>query len=221
MKTLGIIGGIAPASTIDYYRTIVALVLERTGAYPPILINSIDLNKLLTLAGEKRFDELTSYLLDEVQKLARAGADFAILASNTPHLVFDELQAVSPLPLLSIVKSACDAAAAYERVGIFGTRFVMESRVYPATFVRPLPEEQEIIHTKYMTELIEGRFLPQTRGQLMSFVTRMQERDGIRALLLAGTELPLLLRDEEWHGVRLLDTGRIHAAAAVTRILEF
>ena len=90
MKTIGIIGGIAPASTIEYYRLIIASYREqkRDGSYPPIIINSIDMAKMLGLIGEKKVAEVTEYLLGEVIKLAKAGADLGLFASNTPHLVF-------------------------------------------------------------------------------------------------------------------------------------
>src|SRR5205814_803575 len=104
--TLGIIGGIAPESTIEYYRTIIALHRERTGGqYPPILINSIDLKKMLALVAEQRFPELITYLVAEIRKLAAGGATIGLFASNTPHIVFDELRSQSPIPLVSIVEA--------------------------------------------------------------------------------------------------------------------
>lgn len=110
--TLGIIGGIAPASTVEYYRALVAGYQEqRPGAYPSILINSIDLTRLLQLVADGRTTELVDYLGAEIERLARAGAGCALLASNTPHVVFDELRSRSPVPLLSIVEAAADAAA--------------------------------------------------------------------------------------------------------------
>jgi len=219
MKTLGIIGGIAPESTIDYYRTIVALTRERAGVYPHLIINSIDLPRLLDLADAKKLDELTNWLGEELERLARAGAELAILASNTPHIVFGELQAVSPIPLVSIVRAALDAAAPFQRVAMFGTRFTMQGSAYPPAIIRPSAEEQDVVHEKYMSELVNGRFLPETRALLESIIDRMKCDHAIDALLLAGTELPLLLRGEEHNGVRLLDTGRIHAAAAVVEML--
>src|SRR5512137_1155731 len=98
MKTPGIIGGIAPASTIEYYRSIIALYRERKGDgnYPPIVINSIDMKKMLDLIGGGRLTEVTEYLAGEVRKLAQAGADFGLMASNTPHIVFDDVQKKSP-----------------------------------------------------------------------------------------------------------------------------
>ena len=98
MKTIGVIGGIAPESTIQYYRLMVDSYrkLTRDGSYPPILINSIDMKKMLDLIGNNEFSTVTNYLVDEVKKLANAGADFGFLASNTPHIVFKDIQRDSP-----------------------------------------------------------------------------------------------------------------------------
>jgi aspartate racemase len=130
MKVAGIIGGIAPESTIEYYRLIVAAYRERLGdgSYPALLINSIDMRKMLGLIAAQALSALTEYLLREIDKLARAGAEFGLLASNTPHVVFAELQQRAPLPLLSLVEAACVATQALglKRVGLIGTRFTMQ-----------------------------------------------------------------------------------------------
>src|SRR5512137_420591 len=167
MKTVGIIGGIGPESTIEYYRQIIASYRQRQrdGSYPSLLINSIDMKKMLDLIGANELAAVTQYLLGEVQKLAQAGADFGALASNTPHLVFEALNRQSPIPLISIVETACDAAQALglRRTGLFGTRFTMRGRFYADVFSRerialvtPSPDEQTYIHNKYMGELVNG-----------------------------------------------------------------
>ena len=231
MKTIGIIGDTAPESTIEYYRLIVASCRERRqdGSYPPILINSIDMKMMLDLIGADRLADVTQYLLAEIKKLARAGADFGLLASNTPHIVFDDLQRQSPLPLISIVEAACEAAQALglRKVGLFGTRFTMQGRFYPEVFSRrgialsvPAPDDQAYIHDKYMGELINGVFLPETRERLLTIVDRLKKTDGIQGLILGGTELPLILRDVVARGIPFLDTTRIHVERAVARMLS-
>ena len=84
----------------------------RDGSYPSLLINSIDLKKMLDLISAGRLADVTRFLLDELGKLARAGAEFGLFASNTPHIVFDDLALRSPIPLISIVEATCDAAQA-------------------------------------------------------------------------------------------------------------
>src|SRR5690349_3753515 len=103
MKTLGMIAGIGPESTVEYYRTIISLYREESGngSYPQFVLNSIDLRKELAFIEADDLPGLTTYLLEEIEKLARAGCDFGLIASNTPHLVFDELATNAAIPLLS------------------------------------------------------------------------------------------------------------------------
>ena len=230
MKRLGIVGGIAPESTIAYYRMLIAAYRHERldGSYPELVIDCIDVTKMLGLIGEGKIEEVTAYLCASVKNLAAAGADFALLASNTPHLVFPEIRRRSSIPLLSIVDAAVESAAkrGLRRIGLLGTRFTMQASFYAEGFARhdieviaPDPEEQQFVHDKYVNELIPTVFLPQTREAILDIVRRMQQRDRIDGVLLAGTELPLLLPEPEYAGIPFLDTGRIHAEAAVREML--
>jgi aspartate racemase len=231
VKKLGIIGGIAPESTIDYYRRIIALYRARNpdGSYPPIVINSIDLQRVLATVGAGQLDALAEWMLTELAKLGRAGADFAIMASNTPHIVFDELDRQSPLPLISIVATTCDVAKArgLKRLALFGTKFTMQGRAYRDVFARkdiavvvPDPADQNYIHEKYMGELVAGVFLPETRAGLLAVVDRMKEQANVDGVILGGTELPLILGDPAHNGIPLLNTTQIHCEAAVERMFS-
>lgn len=231
MKTLGIIGGIGPESTIVYYRSIVASYREqkRDGSYPPILINSIDLTRILGLIGANQFNEVTEYIVNEVKKLAKAGADFGLLAANTPHIVFDEIQRHSPIPLISIVDVTCKEAQrlGLKKIGLFGIRFTMQGRFYPDIFSKagielsvPKPVEQDYIHDKYLNELVLGILLPETRERLLKIVERMKDEQGIEGLILGGTELPLILKDAQYTGIPFLDTTQIHVKHAVAELLS-
>src|SRR3954467_10275012 len=135
MKTLGIIGGIGPESTIEYYRTLISLYRKAAGdgSYPQLIINSIDLKKEIDLVAAGDVKPLTDYLVEEVEKLARAGADLALIASNTPHLVFDQVAKASPVPMISIVEVAAAVAKerGWNRPALFGTRFTMNGSFYP------------------------------------------------------------------------------------------
>lgn len=230
MKMVGIIGGIGPESTIEYYRSIIASYRKQKpdGSYPSIIINSIDMRKMLDLIAAGELSEVAEYLVSEVQRLAWAGADFGLLAANTPHIVFDEISRRSPIPLLSIVEATCGTAKALglKRLGLFGTRFTMQAGFYQDVFsmegitlVVPERDEQSYIHDKYMSELVNGIFLPETRGRLLKIVARLKERENIEGLILGGTELPLILRDVEGSGIPFLDTTRIHVKSVTTQLL--
>src|SRR5258707_10355598 len=112
MKTLGVIGGIGPESTIEYYRLLIQSYRTHVpdGSNPPILINSVNMKYLVTLFETNELAKVTEYLLAEIQKLADGGAHCGLLSANTPHVVFDEVSRRSPIPLVSIVEATCEAA---------------------------------------------------------------------------------------------------------------
>jgi aspartate racemase len=231
MKTLGIVGGLGPESTIDYYERIIALYRERTrdGSYPRFFIISVDLKKGLDFMEAGDLAGMADYLLDGINKLVRAGADFGLISANTPHIVFDQLAPRSPIPLISIVEATCAAAKArkLKRLALFGTRYTMQANFYPKVFVYegiellvPEPNDQDYIHDKYMNELVPGKFLAETRASLLAIVDRMKAKSGIDGVILAGTELPLILSDAGHNGIPFLNTTKIHCEAAVTEMLS-
>ncbi|MGA9564003.1 MAG: amino acid racemase [Candidatus Korobacteraceae bacterium] len=231
MKTAGMIGGLGPESTIDYYRSILARYRAKKpdSGFPHIIINSLDVDKGLAMLDAGRLDHLADYLALGIQTLVRAGADFGFIAANTPHIVFDELQRRSAIPLLSIVRATAHRAKALglKKVGLFGTGFTMRATFYPEEFERaeialviPTESERDFIHKKYIGELLKNQFLPQSRAEIMDVALRMQVEDGVEAIVLAGTELPLLLRDAADQGIEFLDTTVIHVEAVVDELLR-
>ena len=230
MKTLGLIGGTGPESTIDYYRLLTAQYREKAdGNSPLMIINSVNLKQMIDWMGANELGKVTDYLVDAFGKLQKAGADFGALTANTPHIVFDELNQRCSLPLVSIVEATCERAEAlgFKTVGLFGTRYTMQAPFYPKVFSRtnvklvmPNVQEQEFIHEKYFNELLKDIFLPETRTALLAIADEMKARDGIEGLILGGTELPLILRAEEHNGIRLLDTTRIHVDRLINEMLS-
>ncbi len=213
-----------------YYRSLIAgyRQLKADGSYPSIILNSLDVTKLLAWMGANQLSEVTDYLVYELQRLARAGADFAIIAANTPHIVFDEVQRRSPIPLISIVEATCAEAEkrGITKAGLLGTRYTMQSRFYLEVFSRkeitlvvPQEDEQDYIHDKYVSELLMDVFLPETRERLLGIIESMKQRHQIQAVILGGTELPLILHGPEACGIPLLDTTQIHVQAVVARLL--
>jgi len=229
MKTAGIIGGIAPESTIAYYREIVKQYLQHTEgkSYPRVIINSIDMNRMLSFIPGN-LPDLVDYMCAEIDKLKAAGADFAVLASNTPHIAFNEINKKSSLPLLSIVELACRKVKSlgYNKAGLFGTKSTMSNHFYQDVFavhnisiIVPADEEQEYINKVYFGELVKGIFLPETKQKLLQIVESMHKQYDIPAVILGGTELPLILKDGDSPDTALLDTTLIHVEGIIKELI--
>jgi aspartate racemase len=227
VATLGIVGGLGPESTIDYYRRILEeWKRDDPSSTPSIIIDSLDVNRGLRLVEHDR-PALIEYLSASTNRLAAAGADFAAMAANTPHVVFDELVARSPIPLVSIVEACAEEARrrGLRRLGLLGTRFTMEGSFYPEVFARrgiaivaPNGEERVWIHERYVGQLLKGEFRDETRDGVKSVIRRLREEDKIDGVILGGTELTLLLSDAAVEGIPALDTTALHVAAIVERL---
>lgn len=220
MKTIGIVGGIGPETTIVYYRLLIA------AGHTRIVINSVDPETLVPLVLGRQFDAVADYLCAEIARLAAAGADIGLVAANTPHICFEEIQRRSPIPLVSIVEATAKhvAARGFRRVALFGTRITMEERFFPDVFSRrdieivlPSADERSYIHDKYMGELFRGIVLPQTRSGLLEIVDAMAARNAIGGVILGGTELSLILTEPSHGSIPLIDTTRIHVDAVLAR----
>ncbi len=227
MPSVGLVGGLGPESTIDYYRRILeAWHRDTPSSAPSIVIDSLDVEQAIRLVERDR-QGLTDYLLASLRRLAGAGVDFAAMTANTPHIVFDDLAARSPVPLLSIVEVCAEAARerGLRRLLLLGTRFTMEAPFYPAVCARHgvdvvVPEEAERnwIHERYIGELLEGQFRDGTRQQFVSLVERWRNRERLDGVILGGTELPLLLTGPEVADLPALDTTALHVEAIVKRL---
>lgn len=230
MKMLGITGGVGPESTIEYYRFILEGYRARVtdDSAPHLIIDSLDVNRAIAMLDRNDLTGLADYVSASVARLTRAGTEVALMAANTPHIIFDEIQERASIPMISIVQTACDRARTLglRRLGLLGTGFTMRARFYPDVFERaglqlvtPAEDEQVFIHEKYIRELLKNKFEPDTRAALMEIIKRMRTKERIDAVILAGTELPLLLRGAEPEGIQFLDTTVIHVSAAVDAIL--
>lgn len=226
-KTIGMIGGIAPASTVDYYNRLISRFQERTGQreYPSIIINSINMTHMMELITNENLDELVDYLSEEIFTLEKAGAKVIFMASNTPHLVFEPLAQRVKTKMVSIVDSTIAYAQAkgHNRLGLFGTLSTMEGDFFQDGFeasgmeiITPMSDERKYIHKVYMEELVRGRFLPETKSRLLSIAARMYSEGQIDSLILGGTELPLILKSSDMEDIEMLNTTKIH----VERILD-
>ena len=220
MKKIGMIGGVGPESTVDYYQRIIKLyrLKVKDNSYPNIIINSIDMTAMLKMLADMDWDSLVGMLTDAINSLYKAGADFGFISSNTPHIVFEQVQKASPIPLISIVETTRRNTEnlGLKKVGLMGTLFTMQSNFYQTEFDRsgislvvPTGQEQQYIHQKLMAEIEQGIFLDSTREELLKIVKRMIVQDSIDGVVLGCTELPLILTKDEF-GIPFLNTTKIH-----------
>ena len=179
MRKLGLIGGTGPESTVPYYRGIVFAVQRETGNFPPLTIESVSVFDVLRLCGAGEYEKLTGYLLEAVRNLAGAGAEVAALTGNTPHIVFDRLQALSPIPLVSMVEATCRETVrrGLDRVGLLGTIFTMEEEFFRVPFREqgiqvavPTRAEREYLNRVIADELELGTVREESRARVLAMV---------------------------------------------------
>ena len=228
-RSVGLIGGLGPESTIDYYRRILERwALIHPSSAPSIVIDSLDVQYGLHLVATDR-PTLVEYLLGSVNRLAGAGVNFVAITANTPHIVFDELAARSPVPLLSIVETCAEEARrrGLRRLLLLGTRFTMEAPFYYEVFARRGIEvvrledaDRTWVHDRYVQELLVGDFRSETRDRFAALVERLKRTENADGVILGGTELPLLLTSPIIADLPVLDTTALHVAAIVERLLR-
>ena len=230
MKPIGIIGGLGPESTVDYYKEIIAEFNAKYDemAYPEVIIYSVNIDEFMKFVETKNWSGLSEWLLEKISSIHRAGAQFAVIASNTPHIVFDEIKSKSPIPLLSIVEETCNKAQEMDlkNVGLMGTKLTMEADFYKKPFISkgmsvvvPSEKEQRFIHHKLFSEIELGIFKDSTREELLAIAKRMVDEEGIDALILGCTELPLILTQSKYD-IPFLNTTAIHCESIIKYCLQ-
>jgi aspartate racemase len=230
-RTLGIVGGVGPESTADYYRRLIGRWRERGPAktYPSILLDSLNSASALDalLAGD--LDPTVRLFDASVARLAGAGAQLALIASVTMHLAFDRVAASAPIPMLNILDALVDAAlaAGIRRPGVVATRPTTEGEFFARSFeaagivlVRPDEADRAFVHEVYFGELVKGLFTDRTRARLVGVIEQMKTEQDVDAVILGGTELPLILREPTYAGVPVLDATGVHVEAAIDWLLR-
>lgn len=229
MTTIGLVGGLGPESTLMYYKEIVARCHDASpsGQYPRVLVNSVDMTTMLAFIERGDLDGLTGYLVAAISDLERAGASFAAIASNTPHLVFDMLHKRCALPLISIVEETAHTARTQnlKRLFLTGTGFTMNARFYAEVFSRygvdivyPEAADRQTIHSIIFPDLENGIVRPEKRELFLDICRSAIAMHGIDGLILGCTELPLIATEADF-SIPVLDTARIHIDAIVDRFL--
>jgi aspartate racemase len=219
MKKIGLIGGTAPESTLEYYKELNRILSGKTEKkeYPEITIESINLTKALNYCKNQDYDLLEEYLLNAINNLAKCGVEIAALTAGTMHIVYDQLKEKSPLPLISIPETVCQEAAnkGYRKVGLLGTIFTMEKDYMKKPFVSkgievitPNKDERTLINDIITNELEAGIVKDSSREKLVQIINKMK-LDGIDAIILGCTELPMILNQEICQ-IACLDIVQLH-----------
>lgn len=231
MKRIGIIGGLGPEATIDYYKELINSFKSAGNDlnYPEIIIYSVNMSEFITLMKQAEYHQASALLLQKLDALKFAGAEFAAISANTPHLMFSELQEKSKLRLISIVEATCNEflKRGLKRPGLFGTGFTMDATFYQDVFKRhgidvvvPGKQDRELINYKLFSEIELGIFKDETRQLLIRITEKMVKEQGIDSLILGCTEFPLILTEKEYAGIPMLNTTKIHVDAIVSYCLD-
>lgn len=230
MKNIGILGGMAPVSTAEYYRLLTSLTEgnDQRKKYPKIIIYSLNGEQFYNHLSSGNNSEVISILSSGIGALEGADADFALIASNTAHMFFDEVRDSSSIPLLSIVSATAKEAMrqGYRKVGLLGTNFTMNGNFYKKEFKKknirltvPNEKEKKYIHDKIFEEIAEGKFIEETKKEIVRIIKRIKRKEEIDAVVLGCTELPLLLKREDLN-LPILNTTKIHTNAALEYAIE-
>jgi aspartate racemase len=223
-KKIGILGGMSPESTVAYYEYITRTYTERYGdyGYPEILIYSVSFQPYVDWPNADRWDLVAQGLSEAAQVLASAGADLIIIATNTMHLMFDEVQASVDVPMLSLLDATGEAilARGFQTVGLLGTKFTMEKTFYQDALARkgiavlvPDAGDRAYVNDVIYDELVAGQIRDESRQEYLRIVQELAGR-GAEGVILGCTEIPLLVSEAD-AGLPLFDTTTIHAEAAL------
>ena len=229
MKKIGILGGMGPASTVIYYEHITEAYFQRYKdyAFPEVLIYSVNFQQFIELFYQNDWESVAEAAVRHIKTLHGAGADFALMATNTLHKVFDPVQRASPIPLISILDVVIEAIQreGMDRVALLGTVFTMRDDFFLRPFTLrgihtsvPGEKDRERIQEIIESELTVGNITEEARRFFLRIVSDF-EKAGVQGVVLACTEIPLLLRQEDC-GLRLFDTTRLHADKALDYALS-
>lgn len=221
MKTIGLIGGLGPEATVDYYNLLINAFKTGKGDlnYPEIIIYSVNMSEFVGLMRVRKYDEAVQKVVDKAESLKRAGADFAAITANTPHMLFDQISSRSPLPLVSIVEATRGECLkkGFSRTGLLGTGFTMKATFYQDVFrksgievVLPSDDDKDLIDQKLFSEIELGIFKDETRELLIRIIEKMVREHRIDSMILGCTELPLILTQPVYAGIPMLNTTQIH-----------
>jgi aspartate racemase len=230
MKTIGLLGGMSWESTETYYRLINEGIKQRLGGLhsAKICLYSVDFEEIEQLQHAGDWPATARILSEAAKRIEAGGADFLVICTNTMHKVVPDIEAAISIPILHIADAAANAikARGFETVGLLGTNFTMEQDFYKGRLLEkhginvviPEPEDRQFIHKVIYEELCLGEIKMASRDGYVRIIEKLSQQ-GAQAVMLACTEIPLLVQQEHTT-MPLLDTTAIHAAQAVEYALQ-
>ncbi len=229
MKTIGLLGGMTWHSTVEYYRLINSGVHQRLGGShcARCILYSVEFAEVERLQDAGEWDALAAFMIDLARRVESAGADFLVICANTMHRMAGAVEAAVSIPLLHIADATAGEIQrqGLKTVGLLGTRYTMEQDFYRARLEQqhglevliPGAEERETVHKIIYRELGRGIISETSRDAYRSVIRNLEAR-GAEGIILGCTEIPLLIRPQDYP-MPLFDTTAIHAEAAVTEAL--
>ncbi len=227
VNRIGILGGISYESTIKYYDLILEKYYEKfqNYYYPEIVIYSLNFQKLTDLENQNEKERYIEYLMSGIKSLENAGVTFIIIAANSPHAVYEDLERMSEVPILSIVKATAEKAKQenMKKLLLLGIKFTMQSTFYQQyckklgiEVITPSDDEQDTIEKIIFDELVIGFFKNESKKELLQIIHNNNDVDGV---ILGCTELPLILTQRDTD-IKLLDTMELHVDATLDHFLK-
>ncbi|MGD2148236.1 MAG: aspartate/glutamate racemase family protein [Anaerolineae bacterium] len=214
----------SPESTVAYYEQITHTYTERFGdyGYPQIIIYSVSFQPYVDWPRSGRWDLVAEGLSEAARSLESAGAEAILIATNTMHIVFDQVAASIDVPMLSLLDAVGEAIQerGMETVGLLGTMFTMEQPFYREaladmgiTVIVPGADDRKRVNDVIYQELVAGEIHDESRRAYIGIIQRLARR-GAEGVILGCTEIPLLVTEQD-AGIPLFDTTAIHAEAAL------
>ena len=221
MATVGIIGGLGVGATVHYYEKITAACKAR-GVVPDLVIAHADVDYGQSLVREGKLNALAVYLAGFVDRLSWAGAKAAAIPAVTPHICIAELRPLLKIPLINIVEvlAAELKACGIRRVALMGSVFTVQGSLWgqlpDVEIIKPQPDEIAFIGQAYQ-RILDDKTEPGDADALRRIAAKLQQRDGVETILLAGTDLAVMF-DEASAGFPCLDVARLHIDAIVEKL---
>lgn len=223
MKKIGLVGGLGPASTVDYYLGYINCVRNELGenCYPEFVIDNVNMNKIVIAIGEKRYKDVADELVKSIVNMKNAGAEIAAITANAPHIAWEYMEDRFPIPVISIVDASVQEMLKkrYKRVVVFGVEFTMKNGLYDKKMVEKgikaiLPNETDIkrIGQLIYPNLENGIIIPEDREEMIRLAEKYIKNGNADAMLLGCTEIPLVIKEGDI-SVPVLNTTQIHLDA--------